>query len=1214
MYFLFPSLHIHRWTTLEDSAARKKGDIDSAHGVQQYHIEMRETVTWIDEKIKLLQDTEELGTDLTGVMTLQRKLKGMDRDLAAIENKLGELQSESDRIGQEHPEEKAAIDEKTARIRDSWTRLTDLLKAKDEKLAEAGDLHRFLCDLDHFQAWLTKTQADVASDDIPTSLQEAENLLTQHKSTKEEINNYASDYNSMMEYGTKVTQGQTDAQYMFLRERLKALQDGWDELHKMWANRQDLLTQEFNEQLFLRDAKQAEVILNQQEHYLSRDESPASLEEAENLIKRHEDFLTRMEANDDKINNVIIFGQRLVQQGQVKDPPKISSKVENMSDRRHNNRDRANAYSDKLKDQLQVHSFLQNCDQLGEWIQEKYITAQDETYRSAKTIHSKWTRHQAFEAEINANKARLDAIQQDAAELLKYRPELRSTIEPKLQELNQQFNALETTTKEKGEKLFDANRGTLYNETVDDITDWCDKIQHQIEPDETPQDLTSVNHILSKHEALESQMNQKKFQVAQLSDQADYLEKIEPDKKEQIYRKKRSVEDRFTSLQEPLQKRKEQLLKKKEAFQFRRDIADEMLWIEEKIPQATSTDTGNSLYSVESLIKKHQSLRTEIDNHEPRINGILDAGRKLISEGHEDSAEFERLMKQLISSWDDLKKKMDTRKNLLLESEKAQQYFFDASEAESWMSEQELYMMVDERGKDELSAQNMMKKHNILEQAVENYASTVRQLNDTAARLIADGHPNAENIAIRQAQIDKLYAGLKDLAVERRGKLDAGGQLFSLSREFDDCMQWISEKEVVAGSQELGQDYDHVTLLLDRFKEFSKDTETTGNEKVAYCNESADALIEAGHMDSAAIAELKDSLNDAYADLLELMQTRVQMLQASHRLHKFFHDCKDVYSRIIEKQNSMSDELGRDAQSVTALQRKHANFENDLLTLSTAVSSIENESQNLQESYAGQKAKDIINRTADVLQAWNKLLAYVEARRVKLADTSDLFRFLNMVRDLMLWMDHIIRQMGTSEKPRDVSGVELLMNNHQSLKAEIDAREDTLKACTTLGKELLDRPHYAASDIQDKLIVLAQQKELMHERWHERWEHLQLILEVYQFARDAAVAEAWLIAQEPFLLSQELGHTIDEVEQLIKKHEAFEKSAAAQEERFAALERLTTFELRALEKRKEQERLQAAAAAAPPQPSKPKSPSPQETSPKRLVFYKFYSHVCFNFN
>ena len=32
--------------------------------------------------------------------------------------------------------------------------------------------------------------------------------------------------------------------------------------------------------------------------------------------------------------------------------------------------------------------------------------------------------------------------------------------------------------------------------------------------------------------------------------------------------------------------------------------------------------------------------------------------------------------------------------------------------------------------------------------------------------------------------------------------------------------------------------------------------------------------------------------------------------------------------------------------------------------------------------------------------------------------------------------------MSTSEKVRDVSGVKLLMNNHQGHKAEIDVRED----------------------------------------------------------------------------------------------------------------------------------------------------------------------------
>lgn len=84
-------------------------------------------------------------------------------------------------------------------------------------------------------------------------------------------------------------------------------------------------------------------------------------------------------------------------------------------------------------------------------------------------------------------------------------------------------------------------------------------------------------------------------------------------------------------------------------------------------------------------------------------------------------------------------------------------------------------------------------------------------------------------------------------------------------------------------------------MLRDRFKEFARDTEAIGRERVGVANESADLLIASGHSDAATIAEWKDSLNDAWADLLELIETRTQMLAASWQLHKFFHDCKDVH-------------------------------------------------------------------------------------------------------------------------------------------------------------------------------------------------------------------------------------------------------------------------------------------------------------------------------
>ncbi len=67
-----------------------------------------------------------------------------------------------------------------------------------------------------------------------------------------------------------------------------------------------------------------------------------------------------------------------------------------------------------------------------------------------------------------------------------------------------------------------------------------------------------------------------------------------------------------------------------------------------------------------------------------------------------------------------------------------------------------------------------------------------------------------------------------------------------------------------------------------------------------------------------------------------------------------------------------------------------------------------------------------------------------------------------------------------------------------------------------------------------------------------------LVLEVLQFSRDASMVESWLAGQEPLVRAAELGSNVDEVESLIKRHEAFEKLAAGWEDRFTQLEKLTT--------------------------------------------------------
>ena len=87
-------------------------------------------------------------------------------------------------------------------------------------------------------------------------------------------------------------------------------------------------------------------------------------------------------------------------------------------------------------------------------------------------------------------------------------------------------------------------------------------------------------------------------------------------------------------------------------------------------------------------------------------------------------------------------------------------------------------------------------------------------------------------------------------------------------------------------------------MLQERFGEFGRETEAIGQERVAAANDNCDREIAAGHTDAATIAQWKDHINELWTDLLELIDTRVQMLKASYDLHKFYYDCKETLERI----------------------------------------------------------------------------------------------------------------------------------------------------------------------------------------------------------------------------------------------------------------------------------------------------------------------------
>uniref|UniRef100_A0A8C6T493 Spectrin beta chain n=1 Tax=Neogobius melanostomus TaxID=47308 RepID=A0A8C6T493_9GOBI len=1118
-----------RWNCIVELVEQKKHQLDSMLRLQNYLLECAEIKSHIQDKRKAIDATQYVGSDLGGVMALQRRLSTMEGALSVLEPKLLHLQEEAEHLATAHPSRAMDVLVAFDGLSVEWEELKRTLQGCEDSLMVASRLQSFIQDLDSFLSWLVQTQTAAASEQLPNDLQEAETLINKHAALKERWDGrYEEDYERLQSMNELLESEEGPLPQAALQQWLQKLDVGWNKLLEMWESRRDVLVQAHIFHLFLRDVKQAESFLNNQESALAHVELPATVETVEAAIKKHKDFTNTMELNLHRIKAVMEAGESLISQNNIYSE-RIQERIHTL------NRALAQCWLGRLNDQWALQKFLQDCLEV-----RPSSSAGGDGGDGYPKLHKKWLKQQAFMAELAQNREWLEKIETEGQQLIQEKPELSSVVQRKLEEMRECWLELESTTQARARQLFEANKAELLVQSYDSLDQRLRQLEEQLTYVDKGQDLTSVNKQL------------KKLQVRH------GLQRVTQGRtKSSVEQWQTAVEARMVRLIEPLKERRRLLLASKELHQVGRDLEDEILWVQERLPLAMSQEHGGSLQAVQQLMKKNQTLQRELEGHRSRVDEVLERAGVIASlrSSYADSARAG--LEQLAQLWTLLWAETERRQLVLDAMYQAQQYYFDTAEVEAWLSEQELHMMNEEKGKDEPSTLQLLKKHLVLEQTIEDYAETIGLLSQQCRQLLEMGHPDCERISKRQAQVDRLYVSLKDLVEERKSRLEQQYWLYQLNREVDELEQWIAQREVVASSPELGQDYEHVTVLQEKFTAFATETGNVGQERVSAVNQMVDELIDYGHAEAATIAEWKDAVNEAWQDLLELMDTRAQMLAASHQLHKFFSDCREILAQISDKHRRLPEVQARQANS-SALQRLLHAFEQDIQHLVTQVRQVQENAAQLRAVYAGEKADAIACREHEVMMCWKELLTCCEECRVQITTEADKLRFFSLVRDNIMWMESVICQIGTGEKPRDVSSVEVLMNYHQSLKSEVEARRHSVLECVEMGKTLLAARNPAAPEIKDKLDKVVSKEHELSEKWDKHWDFLQQLLEVHQFAQEAVVAEAWLTAQEPLLNSSELGASVDEVEQLIRRHEAFRKAAASWEERFSSLRRLTS--------------------------------------------------------
>ena len=152
----------------------------------RYNHDAEETRDWILEKYEALS-IEDLGSDLRGVQALQRKHEGLERDLAALGEKIENLEEGAAKLIKNHPDSATEINEKKAEILKDWKQLNATALLRKEKLLDSFDLQRFLSDFRDLMFWISGMKSLINSEEMATDVTVAEALLERHQEHRTEI-------------------------------------------------------------------------------------------------------------------------------------------------------------------------------------------------------------------------------------------------------------------------------------------------------------------------------------------------------------------------------------------------------------------------------------------------------------------------------------------------------------------------------------------------------------------------------------------------------------------------------------------------------------------------------------------------------------------------------------------------------------------------------------------------------------------------------------------------------------------------------------------------------------------------------------------------------------------------------------------------------------------------------------------------------------------
>ncbi|OTF83231.1 hypothetical protein BLA29_002561, partial [Euroglyphus maynei] len=412
------------WQDVMNLLQAKEQKFIAAVKIHRFNRDVADAYERIHEKYAILND-QNYGRDCQSTQNLIRNHDVFENDLVALEAQLQILINDSVKLKAAYPGGNAKqIGEKLKSVLDYWEKLKESSACRRQKLCDTYEFYRFVSIVRNLEQWAMnlinemRIEDDQITDDN-IHIDKAQNAKNVHERIKSEIDAREEEFNILVKDANKLADNPFYGQIKEQTEKLLTIRD---QLYNQWQVKDVSLDQLVDYCIFSRDSKQLEQLCQQFRNRLETMEQGQTAEEVDRNLKKFDEFVKLFESHEPKFNGLKECAAKLLEKNN-NHSDKIRIVLEDLLTKKTKLWQIILSRRDQLSDDLIFAQFIRDAIETYSWIDEKRIQIEQISIRDKNNDDidvklKNFQKHQALEAEINANTGRITAIQNKAKHLI----------------------------------------------------------------------------------------------------------------------------------------------------------------------------------------------------------------------------------------------------------------------------------------------------------------------------------------------------------------------------------------------------------------------------------------------------------------------------------------------------------------------------------------------------------------------------------------------------------------------------------------------------------------------------------------------------------------------------------------------------------------------------------------------------------------------------